>query len=124
MVMHGFFVLPPDKNKAIADNIGQLLVELHQADFFSTLADYHFVNQNGFTGKWNITDPEEWNAYEADTSFGKLTQRIILEQSVFFWKNEDEVFEYENKLFVPEEIKVFVNNISTINFSINCWNFF
>jgi len=110
MVMHGFFVLPPDKNKEIADHTGQLLVELYQADFFSTLADYHFVNQNGFTGKWNITDPEEWNAYKAETSFGKLTQRIILEQSEFFWKKEEEAFEYENKLFVPEEIKVFVNN--------------
>ena len=110
MVMHGFFVLPPDKNKEIADHIGQLLVELHQADFFSTLADCHFVNQNGFTGKWDITGTEEWNAYKAETSFGKLSQRIILEQSEFFWKNEEAVFEYENKLLIPEEIKDFVNN--------------
>ena len=110
MVMHGFFVLPPDKNKEIADNIGQLLVELHQADFFSTLADCHFINQNGFTGRWNITDPEEWNAYKADTPFGKLSQRIILEQSEIFWKKEEEAFDYENKLLVPEEIKDFVNN--------------
>ena len=119
MVMHGFFVLPPDKNKAIADNIGQLLVELHQADFFSTLADYHFVNQNGFTGKWNITDPEEWNAYKGETPFGKLSQRIILEQSEIFWKKEEEAFDYENKLFVPEEIKDFVNN--NIRGAFACW---
>ena len=102
MVMHGFFVLPPEKNKEIADNIGQLLVELHQADFFSTLANYHFVNQNGFTGKWKITDSEEWNAYKAETPFGKLSQRIILEQSEVFWKNEEEAFDYENNLFVPD----------------------
>ena len=119
MVMHGFFVLPPDKNKEIADHIGQLLVELHQADFFSTLADYHFVNQNGFTGKWNITNLAEWNAYEADSSFGKLSQRIILEQSEIFWKKEEEVFDYENKLFVPEEIKAFVNN--NIRGAFACW---
>lgn len=119
MVMHGFFVLPPEKNKEIADNIGQLLVELHQADFFSILADYHFVNQNGFTGKWNITDPEEWNAYKAGTPFGKLSQRIILEQSEIFWKNEEAVFEYENKLLVPEEIKNFVNN--NIHGAFACW---
>jgi len=110
MVMHGFFVLPPQKNIEIADNIGHLLFELHQAVLFSTIADYHFLNQNGFTGKWNITDSEEWNAYKAETSFGKLTQRIILEQSEFFWKKEEEVFEYENNLFVSEEIIVFVNN--------------
>ena len=119
MVMHGFFVLPPYKNKEIADNIGQLLVELHQADFFSTLADCHFVNQNGFTGKWNITDPEEWNAYKADTPFGKLSQRIILEQSEIFWKKEEEAFDYENKLLVPEEIKDFVNN--NIHGAFACW---
>ena len=119
MVMHGFFVLPPDKNKEIADHIGQLLVELHQADFFSTLEDYHFVNQNGFTGKWNITDPEEWNAYKAETPFGKLSQRIIHEQSEMFWEKEEEVFDYENKLFVPEEIKAFVNN--NIRGAFACW---
>jgi multimeric flavodoxin WrbA len=119
MVMHGFFVLPPDKNKEIADNIGQLLVELHQTDFFSTLADYHFVNQNGFTGKWNITNLAEWNAYEADTSFGKLSQRIILEQSEVFWKNEEDAFDYENNLFVPEEIKAFINNNARGAFA--CW---
>ena len=119
MVMHGFFVLPPDKNKEIADHIGQLLVELHQADFFSTLEDYHFVNQNGFTGKWNITDPEEWNAYKAETPFGKLSQRIIHEQSEIFWEKEEEVFDYENKLFVPEEIKAFVNN--NIRGAFACW---
>lgn len=119
MVMHGFFVLPPDKNKAIADHIGQLLVELHHADFFSTLANYHFVNQNGFTGKWNITDPEEWNAYKGETPFGKLSQRIILEQSEIFWKKEEEAFDYENKLFVPEEIKAFVNN--NIRGAFACW---
>lgn len=119
MVMHGFFVLPPDKNKEIADHIGQLLVELHQADFFSTLADYHFVNQNGFTGKWNITNLAEWNAYEADSSFGKLSQRIILEQSEVFWKNEEEAFDYENNLFVPKEIKAFINNNDRGAFA--CW---
>ncbi len=119
MVMHGFFVLPPDKNIEIADNIGHLLFELHQADFFSTLADYHFFNQNGFTGRWNITDPEEWNAYKADTPFGKLSQRIILEQSEIFWKKEEEAFDYENKLLVPEEIKDFVNN--NIHGAFACW---
>ncbi len=119
MVMHGFFVLPPEKNIEIADKIGRLLIELHQADFFSTLADYHFVNQNGFTGKWNITDSEEWNAYKAETPFGKLSQRIILEQSEIFWKKEEEAFDYENKLFVPEEIKDFVNN--NIRGAFACW---
>ncbi len=119
MVMHGFFVLPPQKNIEIADNIGQLLVELHQADFFSTLADCHFINQNGFTGRWNITDPEEWNAYKAETSFGKLTQRIILEQSEFFWKKEEEAFDYENKLLVPEEIKAVINN--NVRGAFACW---
>ena len=119
MVMHGFFVLPPEKNIEIADNIGHLLIELHQADFFSTSADYHFFNQKGFTGKWNITDSEEWNAYKAETPFGKLSQRIIFEQSEFFWKNEEEIFEYANKLFVPEEIKVFVNNNTRGAFA--CW---
>ena len=119
MVMHGFFVLPPDKNKEIADNIGHLLIELHQADFFSTSADYHFFNQKGFTGKWNITDSEEWNAYKAETPFGKLSQRIIFEQSENFWKKEEDAFDYENKLFVPEEIKVFVNNNTRGAFA--CW---
>jgi hypothetical protein len=119
MVMHGFFVLPPDKNKEIADNIGRLLIELHQADFFSTSANCHFLNRKGFTGKWKINNLEEWNAYKAETPFGKLSQRIILEQSEFFWKNEEEAFDYENKIFVPEEIKDFVNN--NIRGAFACW---
>lgn len=88
MVMHGFFVLPPDKNKAIADHIGQLLVELHHADFFSTLANYHFVNQNGFTGKWNITDPEEWNAYKGKLLLVNYPNVLFLNKVKYFGKKK------------------------------------
>ena len=75
MVMHGFFVLPPDKNKAIADNIGQLLVELHQADFFSTLADYHFVNQKGKLLLVNYPNVLFLNKVKF---FGKKKKRLLI----------------------------------------------
>jgi len=87
-VMHGFFVLPPAKNREEADAIGQLLIDLHAVQFFEIEADYHFFRKGCFTGRWNITDEEDWAIYSDKGAFGELAQRIVNEQKPAFWENE------------------------------------
>jgi hypothetical protein len=90
-VMHGFFVLPPEKNREEADAIGQLLIDLHAVQFFDIEADYHFCQAGRFTGHWNISEEGEWTHYFGKGAFGELAQRIVAEQKPTFWENEQAI---------------------------------
>jgi hypothetical protein len=90
-VMHGFFVLPPEKNREEADAIGQLLIDLHAVQFFDIEGDYHFFRAGRFTGHWNITEEGEWTHYFGKGAFGELAQRIVAEQKPTFWENEQAI---------------------------------
>lgn len=118
-VMHGFFVLPPEKNREEADKIGRLLKELHDHDFFKTSMKLHFIDEGGFTGSWNIKEDEQWNAYISDTSFGQLCRRIVEEQSDQFWIKEAAVFEKAEDGLVPVELKNFIQANEKGAFA--CW---
>lgn len=107
-VMHGFFVLPPERNLEEAAHIQSLLSELATCDFFSTEANYHFCNTTGFTGKWNITDAEEWNYLMGDTPFGELCKRIVSDKQDSFWKEAEKAFAEGNESILPNELKKFV----------------
>jgi hypothetical protein len=109
-VMHGFFVLPPEENYKEAEQIGQILIDLHESNFFKTESDFHFLNKTGFTGKWNIADENEWGNYIGNTLFGQLCQRIVLEQSNQFLEEEAKVFENANAAIVPDNLKSFIQN--------------
>jgi hypothetical protein len=91
-VMHGFFVLPPEKNREEAEKIGKLLLEMVQHGIFKSDFNFHFCDQNGFTGNWNIQKPEQWKDFAGESAFGKLCERIITEQNESFWQNEDAAF--------------------------------
>lgn len=107
-VMHGFFVLPPERNIEEAAHIQILLNELAKVSFFDISADYHFFGLTGFTGKWNITDKVDWNKLMSDSPFGKLCDRIVHEQQERFWIEEETVFNNGDINHVPTELMEFV----------------
>jgi hypothetical protein len=109
-VMHGFFVLPPEKNREEAEKIGKLLLEMIQQDIFKCDFTFHFCDQNGFTGNWNIQTPEQWKDFAGESAFGKLCERIITEQDESFWQNEDAAFLEGDDSLIPSELKEFIAN--------------
>ena len=84
-VMHGFFVLPPEENRKYADSIGTLLIDLHDAGFFSFDAVCHFISNGHFTGQWNISDESQWLQLLTDNSFGVLVKQILMQRDFSFW---------------------------------------
>lgn len=109
-VMHGFFVLPPERNRAEAVAMAALMEELLAVNFFDRAADYHFFRAGAFTGRWNITEPSEWSILETNTAFGSLASRIILERTEEFWNAEAKRFEENaHSVQVSEQLKSFVN---------------
>lgn len=107
-VMHGFFVLPPERNLEEAANIQILLSELADSGFFDIKADCHFYSEGGFTGKWNITDNAEWDKLMSETAFGSLCERIVSEQQEMFWTEGEMVFDKGNENLVPDALKEFI----------------
>jgi len=107
-VMHGFFVLPPERNFEEAAHIQNLLNDLADSDFFNLKADLHFYNEGGFTGKWNITNNAEWDKLMSDTAFGRLCERIVNEQHEGFWTEVEKVFAKGSENLVPDVLKEFI----------------
>jgi hypothetical protein len=101
-VMHGFFVLPPEKNREEADLIGQLLIDLHAVQFFHNEAEYHFCQGGRFTGRWIITDEAEWTRYFGKGAFGALAERIVADQKPAFWEHEKAVLSTDG-IALPEK---------------------
>jgi hypothetical protein len=106
-VMHGFFVLPPDRNIKEANKISELLAQLIEVKWFQQKRNYHFIDHRGFTGQWNITEQSQWNELIGNRPFGKLCERIIQENSDAFWQKDDEIFS-EEKCDVPFKLKEYI----------------
>ena len=109
-VMHGFFVLPPEKNREEAELIGKLILEMVQHGIFKSDFNFHFCDQKGFTGDWNIQRLEQWNNYTGESAFGKLCERIVTEQNESFWLNENAAFSKGDVSLIPSELKEFITN--------------
>ena len=107
-VMHGFFVLPPEKNREEAELIGKLMLEMLQHGIFKSDFNFHFCDQNGFTGNWNIQRLEQWNNYTGESAFGKLCERIVTEQNESFWLNENAAFSQGDDALIPSKLKEFI----------------
>jgi hypothetical protein len=107
-VMHGFFVLPPERNVEEASKIQELLQELANCDFFTVEGDYHFWGKDGFTGQWNIKEVVEWNKLMSETLFGTLCKRIVSEQQESFWTEAEKAFDNGNENLVPDALKDFI----------------
>ena len=78
-VMHGFFVLPPERNNEEAEKMASVLESLMSANLFEqNWGTFHFLNEKGFNGKWNITE-EAWQQFNNCYAFGTLAERIRFE---------------------------------------------
>ena len=74
-LMHGFFKLPSKQNVGLVQKI-QIILEnlLNKYKIFKHNSDYHFWNNEGFSGHWNIQKNDDWNYLSGknDTLFEKL----------------------------------------------------
>ena len=81
-LMHGFFVLPAEKNAEKIELIKQLLKKLKTAGLFEYKADFHFWDNDGFVGHWHINeDKSEWIKLTGKESslFQKLAEKAYNE---------------------------------------------
>jgi hypothetical protein len=111
-VMHGFFVLPPERNLKEAEHIAGLLEKIAEAKIFEHLKyHFHFVNKEGFNGNWSVSNDADWSLFNNCFQFEKLAERISVELSDEFIKAENE-FVNSNKRTVEEVNKNAIEFIS------------
>ncbi len=95
-VMHGFFVLPPERNQKEATTIAEILEELVSIDVFSIVqeANYHFLKSENniisFEGNWEIQD-KQWEQLNDTHSFGNLSNKIREQLSNKFEEEQDKL---------------------------------
>lgn len=118
-VMHGFFVLPPQRNRSEAEAIGGLLLELHQAGVLQAYGEFHFLHKGAYSGTWQINDQAQWEALRGDTPFGRLVERVLEERSPAFWEREEQCFADAGEDIVPAPLKAFVDGRDRGAFA--CW---
>ncbi len=83
-VMHGFFVLPPERNKQEAEKASIILEQFVNSNLFEThWGDFSFLTNNGFNGNWQVTD-SDWNQFNSCFDFSELAERIRYEWSLEF----------------------------------------
>jgi hypothetical protein len=88
-VMHGFFVLPPERNREETQKMEVILEQMSNAGLFDRMfASNHFIQDKGFTGTWNITNPMWWGLLSNTFPFGRKTERVSYEYQSQFWENQ------------------------------------
>lgn len=102
-VMHGFFVLPPERNQEEATKMAAILEEMLGAGLFQSWGNFHFLNELGFNGEWGIED-SQWESLQQTFSFGQLVERIRYELSTAF-REEEEAFALEKSEVVFDKIQ-------------------
>ena len=96
-VMHGFFVLPPERNIHEAEQIASLLKKINEAKLFDNLRhQFHFINKDGFIGDWSVSDDTDWLLFKDCFQFSNLANRISIELSDSFIKAESEFVNNED----------------------------
>lgn len=94
-VMHGFFVLPPERNREEAQKMEAILAQMNEAGLFEKqFGTFHFLDEKGFNGHWNITDAQAWSAFDAQFAFGQLAARVAHEYAPSF-RTEEQQFAFE-----------------------------
>ena len=90
-VMHGFFVLPPDRNREEAEKMETILEAIIEAKLFEIdFGSFHFLKSEGFSGFWNIMEAKDWTCFDDQFLFGKLAKRVSHEYSPNFRAEEHE----------------------------------
>ena len=93
-VMHGFFVLPPERNREEADKIGLILDQCVQDNLFETnWGTFPFLNNNAFNGSWSIHE-NNWEQFINCYDFSELAARVRYEWSASF-QAEEKQFAFE-----------------------------
>jgi len=88
-VMHGFFVLPPERNREETKRMEEVLEQIAGAKLFEThWGAFHFLDQTHFNGHWNIHEAEAWKVFEGCAAFGELASRIQHEYAASFHEEE------------------------------------
>lgn len=113
-LMHGFFKLPAKRNEELIEEIQEILEKLlNHHKLFEHQADFHFWNNEGFSGYWNIKDNHGWTALagEKDTSFEKLADKAQNElHSPDFVKTVSISHEPMTELEKIEELEGFISS--------------
>lgn len=93
-VMHGFFLLPPERNHKEARHVAEVIAQLNKASVFSLFKDdsFHFITKKDklttYSGRWGILD-EEWPLMQNAHAFGELSLTIRHQLSDHFNKEQD-----------------------------------
>ena len=93
-VMHGFFLLPPERNHKEASHVAEVIAQLNKVNVFSLFKDdsFHFISKQdkltAYSGRWGILD-EEWPMMQNAHAFGKLSLTIRHQLSDDFSKEQD-----------------------------------
>jgi hypothetical protein len=113
-VMHGFFVLPPERNREEAQNMETILKEISDAKLFEqNWGDFHFLDKTHFNGHWNIQDSAQWQHYANCHAFGTLSERIAHEYAASFRSEENDFADKKTKL--NPELQLDVRNFLSNN---------
>jgi hypothetical protein len=106
-VMHGFFVLPPERNREEAQKMEAILAQMYQEGLFEKqFGAFHFIDTQGFNGHWNITETQAWSAFDAQFAFGQLAARVAHEYAPSF-RTEEQQFaleQFEENAKVTEDV--------------------
>jgi hypothetical protein len=109
-VMHGFFILPPERNRDEAKKMEVILESMVSANLFQrSFGSFHFIDQQGFNGHWNIQNTQSWNLFNQEFPFGKLAIRVAHEYADDFRKEENQFASKKCKSMSNVEVEV--NNL-------------
>ena len=115
-VMHGFFILPAERNQKEAQHLASLLASLIDKQLFKLIpkTNFHFLNHfnelYSFVGDWTI-DSTQWIDYSQCDSFGKLSMKIqheFSEQYDFEQQKLIDKYTYNNQHEL--QVNEFINN--------------
>lgn len=93
-VMHGFFVLPPERNQEEANKAALILEQCVYHNLFETnWGTFPFLTTTGFNGNWSIHE-NDWEQFGNCYNFSQLAARVRYEWSASF-QAEEKQFAFE-----------------------------
>jgi hypothetical protein len=93
-VMHGFFVLPPERNREEADKAALIIEQCVKDNLFQTnWGNFPFLATTGFNGNWSV-DENDWEQFSNCYNFSQLAARVRYEWSASY-QAEEKQFAFE-----------------------------
>ena len=94
-VMHGFFVLPPERNQEEANKAALILEQCVNDNLFETKwGTFPFITTTGFNGSWSVYE-NDWEQFSNCYDFSQLAARVRYEWSASF-QAEEKQFAFES----------------------------